>query len=75
MQNDALIVMRTMATVVFFITLYAGYYLYRNFEKLFGVDPSIPSENGSARAYSKVQVFALWGHVLIASGAFALLLH
>jgi heme/copper-type cytochrome/quinol oxidase subunit 3 len=75
MQNEALVVFRILATLVFFGTLYAGYFLFRNYERLFGVDPNMPSENGSSRAYSKVQVFAIWAHVLFASGAFALMLH
>lgn len=75
MQNDPFFIFRVFATVIFLGTLYAGFYMFRNFEKLFGADPNIPSENGSARAYSKVQIFSLWAHVLFASGAFALLLH
>jgi hypothetical protein len=75
MQDDVLSFFRLLAMGVFFVTLYVGWYLLRNFDRLFGKDPNIPSENGSARAYSKVQVFALWGHLLIASAAFALLLH
>lgn len=75
MQNEAFLVFRILAAIVFFTALYAGYYMLRNFDRLFGPDPEIPSENSSARAYSKVQVFAIWAHVLFASGAFALLLH
>ena len=75
MPNEFLLVMRLIAAGVFFATLYAGYYLWKNFEKLFGRDPNMPSENSSARTYSKVQVFVLWAHVLLASAAFALLLH
>jgi hypothetical protein len=36
---------------------------------------NVPSENDSARSYSQMQIFAIWAHVLFASGAFALLLH
>ena len=75
MQNDPLLLFRILAAIVFFATLYAGYYMLKNFRKFFGADPNIPSENESARAYSTLQVFVIWGHVLIASGAFALLLH
>ena len=42
---------------------------------LFGIDPNMPSENGSARSYSKVQVFSVWTHVFLLTGAFAFLLH
>jgi hypothetical protein len=68
-------VLQVLATIAFFAMLYAGYYMARNYERLFGADPNIPSENGSARAYSKVQVFSVWAHALFATGAFALLLH
>lgn len=46
-------------------TLVAGYYLAKHYERLFGIDSQIPSENSSARAYSKVQVFAIWGHAVL----------
>jgi hypothetical protein len=35
----------------------------------------MPSENSSARAYSKVQVFSVWAHAVLLTGAFALLIH
>lgn len=60
---------------LFVATILIGFYLWRNYERLFGVDPSIPSENGSARAYSKVQVFSVWTHVFLLTGAFTFLLH
>lgn len=75
MQNEIFALFRILASAVFIATLYAGWYLAKNYQKLFGVDPNMPSEGPSARAYSKVQIFALWTHVLVASGAFALLLH
>jgi hypothetical protein len=75
MSNEALLVVRVIFTGLFLLTLVGGVYLYRNFERLFGVDPDMPSENGSSRAYSKVQVFSIWAHALIATAAFALLLH
>ena len=52
-----------------------GGWLLCNYQRLFGVDPDMPSENSSARAYSQVQIFALWAHALVATGAFALCLH
>lgn len=75
MQNDPFLLFRILAAGVFFASLFAGFYLLKNFQRLFGVDPNMPSENGSARAYSKVQIFSIWAHVVAASGAFALLLH
>ena len=75
MQNDALFLFRMIFTGLFFATLVVGYYIFKNYQRLFGVDPNIPSENGSARAYSKVQVFSIWIHAVLLTGAFALLLH
>jgi len=75
MQNDTFIVFRILASVVFIAALYAGYYMLRNYQRLFGVDPNMPSEGASSRAYSQVQVFSIWAHVLLGSGAAALLLH
>lgn len=55
--------------------LLAGLYIFRNFERLFGADPSIPSEGESSRAYTKAQVFLVWLHALILTGGLALLVH
>jgi hypothetical protein len=75
MQDDVLLMFRLIFTGLFLGTLVAGFYLFKNFQRLFGVDPNIPSENGSARAYSKIQVFSVWIHAVLLTGAFALLLH
>lgn len=75
MQDDVLLLFRFIFIGLFIGTLLAGVYMFKNFQRLFGVDPNIPSENGSARAYSKVQVFSVWIHAVLLTGAFALLLH
>ena len=62
-------------TLLFLGTLVAGVYLLRNSQRLFGVDPSVPSETGSGRAYSKMQAFVVWAHAAALTGAFAFLLH
>ena len=72
MTNEAVILFRVLASAVFIGTLCAGWYLLRNYQTLFGVDPSMPSEGASSRAYSQVQVFVIWAHVLFASAAIAL---
>lgn len=61
--------------VIFFATILAGFILVLNRDKWFGVDPNMPSENGSSRAYSKIQVFIVWMHVFLLSGAFLFMLH
>jgi hypothetical protein len=75
MQNDALFLIRLVFTGLFFLTLLAGVGLAWNFQKLFGVDPQIPSETGSARAYSRVTVWLVWAHAFFLTGTFALMLH
>jgi hypothetical protein len=74
MQNEIFTVFRILAFAVFIAALYAGYYMLKNYEKLFGVDPNMPSEGSSSRSYSQMQAFVIWAHVLIGSGACALLL-
>lgn len=66
---------RFIFVALFLVTLGIGAYLFKNFERIFGADPNVPSENGSARAYSRMQVFTVWAHAVALTGAFALLLH
>jgi hypothetical protein len=76
MPNESFFLfVRCVFSGLFVATILIGFYLWRNYERLFGVDPNIPSENGSARAYSKVQVFSVWTHVFLLTGAFTFLLH
>jgi hypothetical protein len=75
MPNELVLLLRVVASGVFITALFAGYYMLKNYQRLFGVDPNMPSEGRSSRAYSQVQVFSIWAHILFASGAFALLLH
>jgi hypothetical protein len=75
MQSEVFLAFRILAVIGFFATLGIGVWLARNYQRLFGVDPEMPSENSSSRAYSQVQIFTLWVHALIATAAFALFLH
>jgi hypothetical protein len=75
MHNDALLAIRFIFGGLFIATLFAGVYLVRNFQRLFGVDPRMPSENSSSRTYSALQAFVVWAHIAFLTGAFALLLH
>lgn len=61
--------------LLFLAVLAAGGFLVVNYERLFGPDPNMLSENSSSRAYSKVQVLVVWLHALVLTGAFALFLH
>ena len=73
MQSD--IVIRSVFTVLFIGTLLAGVYLFKNYEKLLGEDPEIPSDNIGARGLNKVQVIVIWLHAVALTGAFAFLIH
>jgi hypothetical protein len=75
MQNEALLIIRFVASAVFLGALCTGFYLLKNYHRLFGTDADMPSEGPSSRAYSQLQVFVILAHVLVASGAFALMLH
>jgi hypothetical protein len=76
MESDAFFLfVRLVFAGLFLATVIAGIYLWKNYERLFGLDPNMPSENDSARAYSKVQVFSVWAHVFLLTGAFTFLIH
>jgi hypothetical protein len=75
MQNEIFLFARVVFSILFFFLLFAGGYMFKNYQKLFGVDPNMPSEGPSSRAYSKVQVFSIWAHATALTGAFALFLH
>ncbi len=65
---------RIVFALLFVGTLVAGGFLLKNFQTLFGVDPTMPSEGQSSRAYSKVQIFSIWAHAVLLTGALALFL-
>ncbi len=74
MTADTANLIRSFFALLFIGTLVGGVYLFRNFERLFGPDPDMPSENSSARSYSKMQVFVVWAHAAALTGSFALFL-
>lgn len=75
MTSTAANLIQFIFTLLFLGTLAAGVYLLINSERLFGVDPNMPSENSSGRAYGKMQAFVVWAHVAAITGAFAFLFH
>ncbi|HEX8296148.1 MAG TPA: hypothetical protein VF593_07595 [Chthoniobacteraceae bacterium] len=75
MENEAAQFIRIAFGAVFLLTLAAGGYLLKNYQQLFGVDPQLPSETESSRAYSRVQIFLVWIHAVFLTGSLALLLH
>jgi len=75
MNSDPFLVFRVVSGVLFILTILAGLYLVKNYSRLFGTDSEVPSENGSSRAYSKVQIFTVWAHAFVLTGCGVLLLH
>lgn len=74
-QDPVLTFLCLVFDVLFVGTLLSGVYMVGNWERLFGRDPELPSENSSARTYNKLQVFVLWVHAVALTGAFAFGLH
>jgi hypothetical protein len=75
MTIDASAFIQFTFSLLFIATLLAGVYLLRNSERLFGIDPNMPSETSSGRAYGIMQAFVVWAHAAALTGAFAFLVH
>lgn len=69
------LVLRIIATIGFLLTLGATIYIARKRERIFGINPHLPSESSSDRSYAMFLVFAVLAHALVLTAAFALLLH
>ncbi|MDR3456776.1 MAG: hypothetical protein P4N60_04980 [Verrucomicrobiae bacterium] len=69
------LVLRIVFSVLFIATLAGGYFLFKNYDRLLGPDPSIPSENEGSLGLNKVQVIVIWLHLVGITGGFAFLLH
>ena len=72
MKPDDILFFKCFFWIAFAVTLFIGVYLMKNYQKFFGVDPSVPSERSSARVYTATMVFAVWLHMLMLFGGFAL---
>lgn len=75
MPADTFDFIRFVFTLLFLGTLVVGVYLVCNSERLFGVDPNVPSETSGGRSYAKMQAFVVWAHAAALTGAFTFLLH
>jgi hypothetical protein len=75
MESDTHHIVQIVFSLLFLGTLLGGGYMFANFNRFFGPDPHIPSETGSARTYTKVQVVLVWLHAVVITGALASLLH
>lgn len=76
MQDNAafFLGLRLVFTGFFLITLFAGAYGWKNYQKLFGADQAMPSEGRSGRNYTKLLVISIWAHAVLITGGFALML-
>ncbi len=72
MNSDSVFFFKTFFWICFLVTLAGGIYLLKNYNKFFGVDPNMPSEGSSARSYTATMIFAVWLHMLMLFGGFAL---
>jgi len=75
MPPEAVSLVRLIFIGLFLATLFLGAFLTLNYQRIFGADPNVPSENESSRSSSKVQVVMLWLHAVGLTGAFSLLFH
>ncbi len=46
------------------LTALAFRYVSKNFDRLFGRDPDVPSENSGSSTYSKTQIYAVLFHLV-----------
>ncbi len=76
MQNNAhfFLGLRIIFTLLFLATLAAGVYGAKNYQKLFGTDPAMPTDTRSNRNYTKLLVISVWAHAVLITGGFAVML-
>jgi hypothetical protein len=72
MDSDSIFFFKCFFGTAFAVTLVAGIFLIKNYDRFFGVDPNMPSEGSSARSYTATMIFAVWLHMLMLFGGFAL---
>ncbi len=72
MDPDSIFYFKSFFGICFAATLLAGFYLMKNYQRFFGVDRNMPSENSSARSYTATMVFAVWIHMLMLFAGFAI---
>jgi hypothetical protein len=75
LRDTAFLVFRIFCGFGLGASLLGGLYLYRNFDRFLGVDPEVPSESRGARGYTRMQVVAVWLHIVLFFGMGVLLLH
>ena len=76
MQNNAafFLGLRLVFTALFLVTLVTGIYGLRNYQRIFGADPAMPTDTRSARNYTKLLVISIWAHALLITAGFAWML-
>jgi hypothetical protein len=73
MYSDAFLLLKFFFALCFLATLFAGFKVLQNYERLFGRDPDAPSETGSSRTYGKMQALVVIAHALLLFGACTLM--
>ena len=74
-MNDSLLLLwRIFCTGGLLLTGLGFYYVRKNYDRLFGPDPEVPSENSGSSTYSKTQIYAILIHfaVFLVMGFFLL---
>ncbi len=72
MDSESIFFFKSFFGAAFLITLLAGVYLLKNYQKFFGVDPNMPTDNSSTRSYTATMIFTVWLHMLALFGGFAI---
>ena len=47
------------------LTALGFHYVRKNYERLFGTDPNVPSENSGSSTYSRTQIYAVLIHIAV----------
>jgi hypothetical protein len=65
MQTDPLFFFRVVSGLALAGSILAGYLVFKNANRLFGVDSDVPSESASSRTYSKLLIIAVLIHAVV----------
>jgi F0F1-type ATP synthase membrane subunit c/vacuolar-type H+-ATPase subunit K len=65
MQDDPLFFFRIVSGIGLAVSIGIGVFVAKNANRMFGTDPSVPSENASARSQTQLLVFAVLAHALL----------
>ena len=75
LRDTTFLVFRIFCGIGLLASLWGGWYLYHHFDRLLGPDPDVPGESRGARGYTRMQVVAVWLHVVLFFTMAVLMLH